>query len=206
MIWNFHRIIRKNFSWREYFDGKNVWCNAWCESQCGWGGVCFAWSEVCSCVLCQEKCGEEQGQCFGGKHQSCGASVPIAGVILGVSHVLASRERSVAPRVWVRSCCQTPAAAVEGAQHRWNQLWWTHQPFPEVFSAAAWWGCQFWGFLRDFLPILKSQPGAEHALGDPGCSSLWFSQVWEVPEIPFRVPVLHSWQELCVHACQGYFE
>lgn len=92
--------------------------------------------------------------------------VPIDGVILGVSHVLSSREMCVAPRVWVGSCCQT-------LQQPWrelNQLCWIHQPFPEVIGAAAWWGCQFWGFLWDFLPILKSQPGKEHALGNSVCS------------------------------------
>lgn len=127
--------------------------------------------------------------------------VPIDGVILGVSRVLSSREMCVAPRVWVGSCCQT-------LQQPWrelNQLCWIHQPFPEVIGAAAWWGCQFWGFLWDFLPILKSQPGTEHALGNSVCSvccipALWFCQGRTVHRMPFRVPVLYSWQELYVHA------
>lgn len=53
------------------------------------------------------------------------AFVAIGGVILGVAQVSSSGEMCAAPRGWVRSCCQSPAAAVERAQHRWNQLQWT---------------------------------------------------------------------------------
>lgn len=125
------------------------------------------------------------------------ASVPTDGVILGVSHVLSSGEMSVAPGVLLSDPCSSSGRAGTSFDGPTNSSLRSLMLLPGVVAS-------FGGFMGFFAhPEMPARSRACSGGSWMLIPALWFSQGRAVPGIPFGVPVLHSWQELCVHACQG---